>query len=78
MSSDYETFKARQFPSRRSRNRARNKLLDSLQNDLRKAFLEAEIADINETKAVRSIIEKRLSAPGGYTSSSPKPEDLDQ
>jgi hypothetical protein len=78
MSNDYARFKVRQFPSRRSRNRARKKLLDSLLIDRRNAFSEAEAADIKATKADRAIIGKRLSNEGGFITSSPKPEDRNQ
>jgi len=77
MSNDYEAFQARQFASRKARKRARKKFLDTLPVDRRRAFLEAETADIGETRAVLKTIRKRLSDRGGYISSSPKPEDRD-
>jgi hypothetical protein len=75
MSNDYEAFQLRRFPSRKSRKRARKKLLDTFPVDRRNAFIEAENADTNETKTALSVIEKRLSNAGDYISSSPKEED---
>ena len=78
MKNDYEAFRSKKFVSRRSRNRARKKLLDSLPVDRRAAFIEAEKADVNEVKSARTVIEKRLSESHSYISSSPNPEDRDQ
>lgn len=78
MSNDYEVFQTRQFASRKARKRARKKFLDKLPGDRRDAFIEAETAEQNETKAILQTIQNRILDANHYISSSPKEEDKDQ